>query len=836
MSKLSKKKREKARKEEEKLNKQLRPTILKRKAERKLKRETKKQMKKQFFAKKAKKMEPEETPEEIKEKKMKTKAEKEEQTRKEKERHEKRVAKAKAKERKEYLLQANIEEQKNIKRLEKQLGYNRRKSKNLPKSFKEDGLDYLLGADGSVPLQDMEDSGDEMGHGGEDSDDSEDQDSDSLEKELAGDSDQQSDEEEQLQDNDNNDEESDNDDNDVAMEEDDDDEDGGDQEDDDNDDGSDDNDDNAEQDEDDNAEQDEDDNVEQDEEDEVAQVDDGYWEDIYGRKRSKDGRIVEADAEGQLTALPSTSGGGKYVPPALRRTAGATANKKKELERLAKQLKGNLNRLAEQNMHSIAVQIENMYRDNSRNDMNQTLYDLLSSALISNTSTPERLVMEHVMLIAILHANIGSEVGAHFLEEFVKVFNSIYLDADLTGEAGDKQLDNLILILSYTFNFRIVASKLIFDLLNQLAESFQPKDIELILVALRSSGFGLRKEDAAEMKSLIVKLQNKAAERKGEGSRVQFMLDILLAVKNNNVNKIPNYDPSHFDHLKKILKTFIRDGNFITELKIGLQDLKDAETRGRWWVVGSFFKGNLAGDDKADKDAPTQVQRQEQFSEKLLKLARRMRMNTDSRKNIFCLVMSAEDYIEATERLIKLGLKNQVERDIMFVLLDCTLQEAAFNPFYSQVAIKLSTMDRKYKIANQFAVWDKIKISSELTKSQLLNLAKCIGHLIRNGCQQISVLRVVEFADMNKPNLKLLRTILCDLLLQDKEEDVAKIFQGVATGGNLSVFREGLRLFLTHFLLKNKNKLDPGIDAELLERRVKFAEIHLNTATSKLKL
>ena len=35
--------------------------------------------------------------------------------------------------------------------------------------------------------------------------------------------------------------------------------------------------------------------------------------------------------------------------------------------------------------------------------------------------------------------------------------------------------------------------------------------------------------------------------------------------------KIPNYDPSHFDHLKKILKTFIRDGNFITELKIGLQ-------------------------------------------------------------------------------------------------------------------------------------------------------------------------------------------------------------------------------------------------------------------------
>jgi nucleolar MIF4G domain-containing protein 1 len=36
------------------------------------------------------------------------------------------------------------------------------------------------------------------------------------------------------------------------------------------------------------------------------------------------------------------------------------------------------------------------------------------------------------------------------------------------------------------------------------------------------------------------------------------LLDILLAVKNNNVNKIPNYDPSHFEHLKKSLKGYLR--------------------------------------------------------------------------------------------------------------------------------------------------------------------------------------------------------------------------------------------------------------------------------------
>lgn len=48
---------------------------------------------------------------------------------------------------------------------------------------------------------------------------------------------------------------------------------------------------------------------------------------------------------------------------------------------------------------------------NSRNDMNETLLNLYMEALVSSVLTPERLVMEHMLLIAVLHANVGSEVG-----------------------------------------------------------------------------------------------------------------------------------------------------------------------------------------------------------------------------------------------------------------------------------------------------------------------------------------------------------------------------------------------------------------------------------------
>ena len=55
------------------------------------------------------------------------------------------------------------------------------------------------------------------------------------------------------------------------------------------------------------------------------------------------------------------------------------------------------------------------------------------------------------------------------------------------------------------------------------------------------------------------------------------MLEILLAIRNNNVNKIPNYDPSFGEHLSKMLKQHIHKGNYVTELKIGMQDLLDGK-------------------------------------------------------------------------------------------------------------------------------------------------------------------------------------------------------------------------------------------------------------------
>lgn len=67
----------------------------------------------------------------------------------------------------------------------------------------------------------------------------------------------------------------------------------------------------------------------------------GLWEDIYGRQRDKEGNIVSK----------------KYVPPAVRVTNNDISSDSEKISRLKKQMKGTLNRLAEQNMHTIANQV-----------------------------------------------------------------------------------------------------------------------------------------------------------------------------------------------------------------------------------------------------------------------------------------------------------------------------------------------------------------------------------------------------------------------------------------------------------------------------------------------
>lgn len=80
-------------------------------------------------------------------------------------------------------------------------------------------------------------------------------------------------------------------------------------------------------------------------------------------------------------------------------------------------------RLSEPNMAYVSGQLEELYMRSSRKDMNDTLTEVLLAACVTPALMPDRLLMEHVLLISILHYSVGLEVNTPLSVSVKSYFN-----------------------------------------------------------------------------------------------------------------------------------------------------------------------------------------------------------------------------------------------------------------------------------------------------------------------------------------------------------------------------------------------------------------------------
>ncbi|CAG0879577.1 unnamed protein product, partial [Cyprideis torosa] len=504
---------------------------------------------------------------------------------------------------------------------------------------------------------------------------------------------------------------------------------------------------------------------------------------------------------------------GSYIPPAKRAemlaTSEADDKDQEEASKVFRRIKGIMNRLSEATLPSTLSQLESLYSSHPRALVNRTLFESVTSALLRrHILTAERILLEHCLLIVALTANIGTEVGAHFLQATVQL-----LDQHLNGrkEIEDKMLDNIVFFLGHLHSFKVTSHHLIFDVLKKLLEDFSEKSVELLLF-----------------------------------SRVEYMLEVLLAIRNNNKMKVPGFDPALIQHYKKLKPTLLRTGATTQELTIGYQDLLNADSTGRWWIVGSAWAGtSLDAKQKASKSTESEPT----FSQDLLDLAKRMRMNTEIRRRVFCVLVSAEDFVEAFEKMLKLSLNKHQEREIIHVTMETMLQEKPYNPYYSHLVARFCQYDRRFQLTTQFTLWDKLKGISDTKNWQVSHLAKFIAHLFLEMTLPISILKVIEFSDLNRPLVRFLRQVLVTVLLTPEDKlAVTQVFLRASKSDQLRKFRESLKLFIRQFILKEVFDKEGGSRGKVgmealddrqrqkLRERAALAEEALSAREKKLKL
>ncbi|TFK23605.1 hypothetical protein FA15DRAFT_656561 [Coprinopsis marcescibilis] len=527
--------------------------------------------------------------------------------------------------------------------------------------------------------------------------------------------------------------------------------------------------------------------------------DDGEWGGIDSTSETEPS--IAAPEQGNKT--PSA-----YIPPHLRKAQAAQAPSE-ALLKLTRQLKGLLNRMSEQNMSTILDGIEEIYRENTRNDVTSTLTNLILEGVSSHSVLLDSYVVLHAAFVSSLHKLIGIEFAAHFVQQLVTEYEKNYAGVsdpiDSRPNGGDdrgKECSNLIVLLSELYNFQVISSVLMFDIIRALLKGdILEFNVELLLKVFRNSGQQLRTDDPLVLKDIVEIVQEKTSgEEENLSSRTKFMLETLINLKNNKVKKLAeqNQGGAVVERMKKFLNGLsktrqvdILQVHAHEPLRISLEDLHSAESKGKWWLVGAAWGGDPLVDRQAniqETAAAQKAARQEESD--LLKLARKQGMNSDIRRSIFVVLMSSEDYIDACDRLSQLNLTEVQQREIIRVLLHCCGNEKSYNPYYSLIGEHLCKNSHSYKITIQFCLWDFLrdlgesKVGGEalvrnardedgfdlknISRTRMKNLARCYAWWIAKDAVSLVILKPVDFTILKPQTKEFLKDLLTHVFISSQ--------------------------------------------------------------------
>mmetsp|Transcript_15968 Transcript_15968/g.18046 ORF Transcript_15968/g.18046 Transcript_15968/m.18046 type:complete len:320 (+) Transcript_15968:21-980(+) len=268
------------------------------------------------------------------------------------------------------------------------------------------------------------------------------------------------------------------------------------------------------------------------------------------------------------------------------------------------------------------------------------------------------------------------------------------------------------------------------------------------------------------------------------------------------------------NRMRKWIRLLQKEGRVISPFEIGWKDLEDAETKGRWWIVGGVWTGQqeklvtsrkefLNTKDKATKIRGSVGDVISSATPKLLNLAQKQRMNTDVRRAIFCILLDSNDYIDAFEKLVSLNLNDRQERDIVHVIIRCCGSSRKYNPYFAHLSQRVCEYHHRFKFTYQLAYWDVFKQFDEMKESKIINLASLLAHLIANFSLSLSILKVVDFSFRDSKNgIRFFNAFFYNLLHYDEDDTktVMKIFSRLANSKDFHSISDGILLFFHHHL------------------------------------
>lgn len=536
---------------------------------------------------------------------------------------------------------------------------------------------------------------------------------------------------------------------------------------------------------------------------------------------------------------------GKYVPPSLRRKM--EGGQGEAMDRLRKQCQGLINRLTDANILSIVQAAEEIYQKNARGDVTEVLTETILAQVCKPEALPDQFFVLMGGFAAAVYKIIGSSFGSHLIRRVVHDFGQEYdkasaVQADLS--AIPKEPSNLLTFLSQLYVFEVVGCKILFDYMQRLLEDLTEINVELLLRICRNGGRQMRRDDPQALKNISGAL-SRAVSKRGYNTvsaRTKFMVETIDNLKNNKA-KGKGMDSSvvseHVVRMKKRLgelKSQTRRLDGLTAMGVDLEDIIQADTRGKWWLVGASVpvkkeEPKQTGESE-DKDADSDDMPSDTESEDMdfvlpdyPKKARAQGLAKPSQIATFIAIMKAHDADMGYRQYLNLKLRRDEKLEIARVLVQCVGSEVEYNPYYADVAERACS-NNKVRFALQSRLWQIFRAMGEALfdedgddqdtadamrfqdPARVRKVAQFYASLIAQGALRISILKPLNIPEMEPHTRIFLESLLIGLLQECKsknpEKEDRKVEKAFAGARDFTQLSAGLDWFMKEKLRKTK--------------------------------
>ncbi|VDP32618.1 unnamed protein product [Schistosoma margrebowiei] len=345
------------------------------------------------------------------------------------------------------------------------------------------------------------------------------------------------------------------------------------------------------------------------------------------------------------------------------------------------------------------------------------------------------------------------------------------------------------IFLAYLYRFGVISGTLILDILKAYIRDCDIGKVKAAHFITIAVGVHLRKFNLNVCQEIIQQANFELEKHKLQNFEIAFELEGLI--QRLSEKRSMEECVTRSLHLQKLIRVWTK-GLSVTDdmcLTVGLEDLLNASSTGRWWLIGSAV--NRLVNDISSVKSKDDEKSKPFLNPEMVAVAEKLGLRTASRQLTFSILVSTPGGPDATASALLKSCHTSAnspgvqlaagsiagrEREMIHILLHCVMSEMPFNRFYPRVLGGILNCHRRFLMMIKCGFWDILN-NTNLTVKAKSNAGQALGLLCLVYNFPLTVLKNYNFGDTSEGNIAFLQYTIMELCTGEYQYVLAKLMQ-----------------------------------------------------------